>query len=102
MDDLLQQALAAAGAIGVLGAALAALSRWVVRPMFRLIRQVREFLDDWNGEEARPGVPGRPGVMERLSRIEWHVGNGSEVRLRDVVYETRTELARLQREVEGR
>ncbi|MFF9403830.1 hypothetical protein [Streptomyces sp. NPDC014744] len=29
-----------------------------------------EFGDDWNGVEARPGVPERPGVMARLDRIE--------------------------------
>ena len=27
-------------------------------------------LDDWRGTEARPGVPRRPGVMERLEKIE--------------------------------
>lgn len=28
------------------------------------------FLDDWFGEEARPGVPERPGTMARLLCIE--------------------------------
>jgi len=27
-------------------------------------------LDDWRGTESRPGVPRRPGVMERLEKIE--------------------------------
>lgn len=31
---------------------------------------LRNFLDDWAGTEARPGVAKRPGVMERLDNIE--------------------------------
>lgn len=31
---------------------------------------LRNFLDDWAGTEARPGVSKRPGVMERLGNIE--------------------------------
>jgi hypothetical protein len=44
------------------------------RRMWRAVRPmwvgVREFLDDWRGEEGRPGVPERPGVMARLHTIE--------------------------------
>jgi len=100
VENLFSGLLAGAGAIGLLGGALAAIARWGVRPVVGLIRQVREFLEDWRGEPDRPGVPGRRGVMERLERIEWHVGNGSEPRLRDVVNDTRAELARLKRQVE--
>lgn len=31
---------------------------------------LNHFLEDWNGEPERPGVPGRPGVMVRFSNIE--------------------------------
>ena len=37
-------------------------------------------MDDWFGEESRPGVPGRDGVMQRLLGIELEVkpnGGGS-------------------------
>lgn len=39
---------------------------WMSRQMHR----VSQMLDDWRGTEARPGVPRRPGVMERLEKIE--------------------------------
>jgi hypothetical protein len=38
------------------------------------------FMEDWFGEEDRPGVPGREGVMQRLLNIELEVkpnGGGS-------------------------
>lgn len=40
----------------------------------RMARRVDEFMDDWRGTAPRPGVEGRPGVMERLSTIEQRVG----------------------------
>jgi len=33
-------------------------------------KRFESFLEDWEGEKARPGVPERPGVMERLQRNE--------------------------------
>jgi hypothetical protein len=30
-------------------------------------RRINHFLDDWSGEEARPGVPAQPGVIARLA-----------------------------------
>lgn len=34
------------------------------------LRPLRDFLDDWNGEPARDGFSGRPGVMSRLESLE--------------------------------
>ncbi|MGW0091378.1 hypothetical protein ACWDWS_20455 [Streptomyces sp. NPDC003328] len=49
----------------------AAAAVWrVVRAGLRFFRRVELFMDDWYGEPARPGVPGRPGVMERVSGID--------------------------------
>lgn len=42
---------------------------------FRGVRRVSHFLDDWFGEESRPGVPARPGVMERLDSVEQDVAS---------------------------
>lgn len=36
----------------------------------RLGRPASEFLADWRGEDPRPGFEGRPGMPERMARIE--------------------------------
>ena len=36
----------------------------------KLMRRLDNLLEDWNGSPARPGVPRRAGVMERLEKIE--------------------------------
>lgn len=41
-----------------------------LKGLARVIRRTQHFLDDWFGEEARDGVPARPGVMERLEAME--------------------------------
>lgn len=59
---------AALGAFAVLATFLAKMIRKAVIG----VRKVSTFLEDWNGETARPGVPGRLGVMTRLERLEKH------------------------------
>lgn len=41
-----------------------------VRAAVRIGRRVNVFFDDWYGQEGRPGVPARPGVLERVKGIE--------------------------------
>jgi hypothetical protein len=41
-----------------------------VRAAIRIGRRVNVFFDDWYGQEGRPGVPARPGVLERVKHIE--------------------------------
>ncbi len=61
--------LQAAGALVLLAAALAVIVKGVGF-MATMLRKVGEFLEDWRGEEARPGYHKRPGVMERLVALE--------------------------------
>ncbi|MEU5834451.1 hypothetical protein ABZ820_12375 [Streptomyces diacarni] len=65
----LDAAMVWGGAITVLAGVGTVLWR-AGRGALLLTRRVEHFMDDWAGEEERPGVPGRPGVMERVSAIE--------------------------------
>lgn len=76
--------LTIAGAIGVLAGAVSGLAlggRW----MIRTLRKVDRFLEDWNGEPARDGVPGRPGVMARLAHIEAELRPNGGASMRDEI-----------------
>ena len=37
---------------------------------FKIVKKFIHFLDDFIGEEERPGSPARPGVSERLTGLE--------------------------------
>ncbi|MER6367465.1 hypothetical protein ABT255_03635 [Streptomyces mirabilis] len=94
-------ALVWGGAISILVGGGTALWR-LIRAAAHLFRRTSQFLDDWYGEEGRPGVPARLGVMERVSGMEerlghvWHEvypNNGSS--LRDAVDQANERLALL-------
>ena len=52
------------GLLAAVGAIWAAI-KWI-RPA---LRAITNFLDDWNGEAERPGVPGRAGVLEQIADL---------------------------------
>jgi hypothetical protein len=52
-------------AIGVIGVGL--------HKTTKLVKRFIHFLDDYFGEEERPGFEGRPGMQERLKIIEMQV-----------------------------
>jgi hypothetical protein len=85
------------GALVVLAAVAAGL-RWVRKHLGGLA----DFIADWSGEEPRPGVPGRPGVMERLAgidqrleRVEHELQPNSGSSLRDAVNRVDARTARI-------
>lgn len=69
------------GALATIVTAVYLGGRW----MLRTLRKLGDFLEDWSGEPPRPGVPGRPGVMDRLARIEAQLKPNGGSTLRDAV-----------------
>lgn len=83
-----------------LAVAVFGLLGWVARYGWRVTRRTMRFLDDWQGETAREGLPAVPGVMARLKSVEglvasisaeMHPNGGSS--LRDVVHKTAADVA---------
>lgn len=71
-------------AIGIIGGAITLLWRGVIFVM-GIYRRVQNFLDDWNGELPRPGIPARPGFPERIASIEAELKTNHGSSLRDAV-----------------
>lgn len=46
------------------------LAVWAVRKAAPVLRKLGHLVDDLVGEPARPGVPPRPGLMERMESVE--------------------------------
>lgn len=82
-----------------LGLAVMGIIGWGLRWGWKVLRRVSHFLDDYNGQPARDGMPARPGFMARLTTLE--------VLIQHVVDETkpnhgsslRDSLNRLERDV---
>jgi HAMP domain-containing protein len=60
-------------------------NRTIQRQNEEQLRKQRIFESDWNGEPARPGVPGRAGIMERVAAIEGELKPNGGGSLRDSV-----------------
>jgi hypothetical protein len=83
-----------------LAAAIGGVLVWCARWALRVLLRTRDFLDDWGGQPARPGVEARPGVMARLQAVETAVAkvlaqtqpdHGHS--LRDVVHQIREDVS---------
>ena len=61
--------------IAVAGSALTGWVAWVkgVAPAFRWASSMKDTLDDLYGEAERPGVPARPGIMQRQASTDLDV-----------------------------
>ncbi|SET43644.1 hypothetical protein [Nonomuraea wenchangensis] len=72
--------LAIAGGLVTIATAVA-----VVIQIMKFLKKVSNFIDDWQGEPERPGVPGRDGVMTRLEKIEAELKTNHGSSLRDAI-----------------
>ncbi|MFD4314971.1 hypothetical protein [Streptomyces sp. NPDC058548] len=97
----LDTALVWGGAASILVGLLAGLWRGV-RALARFFLRAGRLLDDFLGEPERPGVPARPGVMERIqnidtrvTRVEHELYPNSGASLRDAIDLANRRLARL-------
>ncbi|CAB5221740.1 hypothetical protein UFOVP359_45 [uncultured Caudovirales phage] len=61
-NEFLMMLAATITAIGVIGVGIYKISK--------LVKRFIHFLDDYFGEEPRPGFDGRPGMQERLKFME--------------------------------
>jgi hypothetical protein len=64
-NELLMMLAATVTAIGVIGVG--------VYKATKLVKRFIHFLDDYFGEEERPGFDGRPGMQERLRFMEQEI-----------------------------
>jgi hypothetical protein len=100
-----------------IGGAIAILSGvgWFLRKLRAFSKQFDDFLEDWRGEKARPGVPERPGIMQRLSSqdktlsdisarlatVESEVGYGNGKSIKDTVHRVDGALKHMRTMVDG-
>ena len=105
MSIHLQSAGEIAG-IAAAGVTILAGVAWVARQARWFHLRIRHFLDDWAGEPARPGVAGRPGVMESIADLRQQVAEvKAETRpnggasLRDAVHRIEQDVAAVKGDV---
>lgn len=93
-------------ALAALAGVLLGVLTWWARVLWHGFRRADQFLEDWNGVSADKGHQARPGVMERLARLENRVNDvqsqvhlNSGHSLRDVVTRTEDAVGQLQGQV---
>ena len=68
-----------------IGGAEEVIRRLVGKPVARAWLKVEKFLDTWNGEPERDGLPARPGLVDRVIAIEHQVHNNGGASMKDAV-----------------
>lgn len=92
-------------ALVALISAIGGLTAWGIRVLYRILRQLIHFSDDWKGQPEHDGLPARPGVMARLSSVEEllervHAETQADhgTSLRDVVNRTAADVTGIKQE----
>jgi hypothetical protein len=81
----------------ITGIAAVAVILWkVIAFVMQIYKRVLLFLDDWQGEPDRDGVPGRKGVMARLCNIEHEVKRNDGSSLKDAVHRIEKKLTEVE------
>ena len=68
---------------------------------YRFLKKINNFIDDVIGEEARPGVEARPGIMQRLERIEHEVTTNSGSSIKDAVKRIEANQEEMKKKIDG-
>lgn len=104
MNPTVQSLLVGVGAIVTIIAAVFT----AVRSGGRKAKKFDDFLEDWYGEPERPGVPARPGVMERLAMhgadiatIKGELTTNGGKSLKDKVNSTDARLINVERKLDS-
>ena len=91
------------GAIGAT-AVLAPGLLWIIARLKRITMfsdpRLGHFLDDWFGEDARPGFVARPGIPERLAEVEKQLHADGGTSLRDAINRIEARVERIERQGE--
>lgn len=64
-------------------------------------RRVMQMVEDFNGTADRPGVPARPGVMQRLQLIETEITPNHGSSIKDAVNRIDAQVIVLQTDLKG-
>lgn len=101
-----QTLAAAGGAIAASGVILTGIG-WFARQARHFHLRLRNFLDDWQGTDGRPGHEPTPGVMQSIAKLRAQIAaisaetmpNGGNS-MRDIVHQTATDVAQLRARME--
>lgn len=75
-----------------------------ISPFFKRVRKWmttwENFMDDWFGEEERPGVPKRAGVMERLATLDHELKPNGGGSMKDAINRIETKVGEIDNRLE--
>jgi hypothetical protein len=92
------------GAVGTVAGAIFLIAKFVVPALKRISKWMNtweNFMDDWFGEEGRPGVKKRAGVMERLATLDHELKPNGGGSIKDAVNRIESDVKELSSDTKG-